>query len=146
MLDRARELAADARLVLPQGQIEWLEAVLAVAGPSAAALETLRGLDEGGALSPALDRFARRLEALEARGADAATLPFDASFGRGLEYYDGFTFEFAAPAGAGLPPLGGGGRYDALTQRLGHGALPAVGGIVRPEAMIAATGPAGGFA
>ncbi|WP_339948851.1 ATP phosphoribosyltransferase regulatory subunit [uncultured Albimonas sp.] len=147
VLARARELAADARLVLPRAQIDWLEAVLAVAGPSAEALETLRGLDEGGALSPALDRFARRLEALEARGVDASALPFDASFGRGLEYYDGFTFEFAAaPTAAGLPlpPLGGGGRYDALTQRLGHGALPAVGGIVRPEAMIAATGPAGG--
>lgn len=143
VLERARELAADARLTLPRGQIEWLEAVLAVAGPSAAVLGTLRGLDETGALAPALDRFERRLEALAARGVDADALPFDASFGRGLEYYDGFTFEFAAPAGPRpLPPLGGGGRYDALTQRLGHGALPAVGGIVRPEAMIAATGPA----
>jgi ATP phosphoribosyltransferase regulatory subunit len=144
VMARAKELAEDARLTLPREQIDWLEAVISVSGPSAAALDRLRDLDGDGALAPALDRFARRLEALEARGVDAAALPFDASFGRGLEYYDGFVFEFSAPKGAGLPPLGGGGRYDALAARLGGGApLPAVGGVVRPEALIAARGGAG---
>lgn len=138
VIARARELAQDARLTLPRSQIDWLEAVLAVNGPSAQALQTLRALDEKSALRPALDRMARRLDAL---GPDAGALPFDASFGRGLEYYDGFTFEFSAPDRPGLPPLGGGGRYDALTSRLGFvGALPAVGGIVRPEALLAASG------
>lgn len=139
VMGRAKELAADARVTLPRTQIEWLEAVMAVRGPAPEALARLRGLDEDQALAPALDRLARRLEALAARGAE--TPLFDASFGRGLEYYDGFTFEFAAPEGSGLPPLGGGGRYDALTARLGQGAsLPAVGGIVRPEALLAARG------
>ncbi|SDX01991.1 ATP phosphoribosyltransferase regulatory subunit [Albimonas donghaensis] len=138
VLARARELAQDARMTLPRGQIDWLEAVLAVKGPSAEALEALRALDVNAALRPALDRMARRLDAL---GPGAETLPFDASFGRGLEYYDGFTFEFSAPDRPGLPPLAGGGRYDALTSRLGFvGALPAVGGIVRPEALLAASG------
>ena len=133
-------LAEDAQRSLSSGQIAWLEAVMAVSGPSQTALERLRELDEGRALAPALERMARRLDAL---GEDAGALPFDASFGRGLEYYDGFVFEFASPTGAGLPPLGGGGRYDALAARLGGGApLPAVGGIVRPEALIAAGGGA----
>jgi ATP phosphoribosyltransferase regulatory subunit len=140
VMARARELAEDADRALSREQIGWLEAVMAVSGPSETALARLRDLDAGGALAPALDRMARRLDAL---GADAPALPFDASFGRGLEYYDGFVFEFASPAGAGLPPLGGGGRYDALAARLGGGApLPAVGGIVRPEALIAARGGA----
>ncbi|MEC9433338.1 MAG: ATP phosphoribosyltransferase regulatory subunit [Pseudomonadota bacterium] len=138
VLARAKELVQDARATLPRTQIDWLEAVLAVKGPSAEALAALRGLDENAALRPALDRMARRLDAL---GPGAEALPFDASFGRSLEYYDGFTFEFSAPDRPGLPPLAGGGRYDALTSRLGFvGALPAVGGIVRPEALLAASG------
>ncbi len=136
---RAKELAADARVTLPRSQIEWLEAVMSVRGPAPEALARLRALDEDQALDPALSRLARRLDALAAKGTEGPL--FDASFGRGLEYYDGFTFEFAAPDGSGLPPLGGGGRYDALTARLGQGAsLPAVGGIVRPEALLAARG------
>lgn len=138
VMARARELAEDAQRELSAEQIGWLEAVMSVKGPAAQALDALRGLDGDGALATALDRMSRRLEALEAAGEDAHALAFDAGFGRGLEYYDGFVFEFASPAGAGLPPLGGGGRYDALAARLGAGAaLPAVGGIVRPEAMIA---------
>ena len=37
-----------------------------------------------------------------------------------------------------LPPIASGGRYDALTRALGHGrAIPAVGGMLRPEALAA---------
>ncbi|MEM8754146.1 MAG: ATP phosphoribosyltransferase regulatory subunit [Pseudomonadota bacterium] len=116
-----------------------LEAVLAVSGPSPAALDRLRALDDG-AMTPAIERMARRLDALAARGVDASALPFDAAFGRSLEYYDGFVFEFRA-ADPALPPLGGGGRYDALTAALSPDAgSAAVGGIVRPEALLAAEG------
>ena len=66
-------------------------------------------------------------------------MTFDAAFGRALEYYDGFVFEFALPAAPHLPPLAGGGRYDALLARLGGPAgLPGVGAILRPEACLAA--------
>jgi len=140
VMDRARELAADARLALSAEEIARLEATLAVSGPADAALARLRGLDP--ALAPALDRLERRLEALAARGEDPSALPFDASFGRALEYYDGFVFEFAAPGRPDLPPLAGGGRYDALTARLSGAALPAVGGILRPEALLSARGAA----
>ena len=38
-----------------------------------------------------------------------------------------------------MPPLAGGGRYDAMTRRLGAAApVPAVGAMIRPEAVIAA--------
>ena len=72
-------------------------------------------------------------------------MSFDAAFGRNLEYYEGFVFEITAPADSGkqsdLPPLAGGGRYDAMTQRLGAAQpIPAVGGMIRPEALLAARG------
>jgi len=129
--------AEAAEAPLPTDDREMIEAVLKVAAPADQALAQLRAICPR-AMAPALGRFERRLEALAARGVDTGTLPFQATFGRNLEYYDGFVFEFRA-ADPSLPPLGGGGRYDALTVSLGGGSgSTAVGGVVRPEAMIAA--------
>ena len=146
---RARALAEEAAAPpLDPARIGFVEALLDISGPAPAALARMRSLADAApqeaaeALAPALERMARRLDALDARGVQVETLPFDASFGRALEYYDGFTFEFRRPDMPHLPPLGGGGRYDALTARLGLGpegaGLPAIGGAVRPEAMLAA--------
>ena len=73
--------------------------------------------------------------ALAARGVDVENLDFEGSYGRSsLEYYDGFVFGFYATARPDLPPVATGGRYDALTARLGEGrAVPAVGGVIRPD-------------
>ncbi len=122
---------------LPSQDREMIEAVLSVCGPSDEALARLRKTCPR-SMAPALGRMERRLDALAARGIAPADLPFDATFGRSLEYYDGFVFEFRA-ADPSLPPLGGGGRYDALTAKLAGGSgSTAVGGVVRPEAMNAA--------
>ena len=71
-------------------------------------------------------------------------LAFEGSYGRtSLEYYDGFVFGFYAAAAADYltPPVATGGRYDALTARLGAGrAVPAVGGVVRPDLVVALRG------
>ena len=139
---RIRVIAEDvAATPLTPADRAGLEAVLSVRGPAPDAVARLSALNRP-ALAPAIDRLARRLDALARRGVAVEALLFDAAFGRTLEYYDGFVFEFAAPR-PGLPALGGGGRYDALTAILGggHGST-AVGGIVRPEAMIAAEGEA----
>lgn len=76
-----------------------------------------------------------RLEALSAGGVDVDALEFEGSYGRtSLEYYDGFVFGFYATERPDLPPVATGGRYDALTERLGQGrAVPAVGGVIRPD-------------
>jgi ATP phosphoribosyltransferase regulatory subunit len=51
-----------------------------------------------------------------------------------MEYYDGFVFGFLAEGRPDLPPVASGGRYDALTAIIGQGrAIPAVGGVIRPE-------------
>jgi ATP phosphoribosyltransferase regulatory subunit len=71
-------------------------------------------------------------------------LDFEGSFGRTtLEYYDGFVFGFQAAARPDLPPVAAGGRYDALTRVLGAGrAVPAVGGVIRPELVVLLRGGA----
>lgn len=94
------------------------------------------------ALAAAAARLAARADALAARGCDPAVLPFAAQFGRAtLEYYDGFVFEFVDEARPDLPPIASGGRYDALTAALsGDAGIPAVGGIIRPEVLLARGG------
>jgi ATP phosphoribosyltransferase regulatory subunit len=128
---------------LAAAEVARIEAVLAVAGTATAALARLRVLAGGlPGLGAAVDRFAGRLDALAARGIAPAGLRFEASFGRtSLEYYDGFVFGALPRGRADLPPIATGGRYDALTRVLGQGrGIPAVGGIVRPEALVALCG------
>jgi len=138
---RLESLAEDARQpALPAAQVAAVEAVLALAGPSGAALEGLGRLAADlPALGPAAERLGLRLAALEALGVDAGALPFEASFGRTtLEYYDGFVFGFQEAGAAHLPAIASGGRYDALTRVLGAGAdLPAMGGVIRPDLLAA---------
>ncbi len=130
---RAEALIDDAGtppLAAPEAAL--LYDLLTLEAPAAAALAHLRGITPLlPAIAPAVDRFARRLEALAARGVDVEALPFEASHGRtAMEYYDGFVFSFLAE---GLPPVASGGRYDALTAVLGQGRrVPAVGGVIRP--------------
>ncbi len=126
---------------MPAEQAQLIETALSISGPAGNALARLRALTaEGGSdITPALDRFEARLAALEQAGVDAAALPFDAAFGRNLEYYEGFVFEITAQGRPDLPPLAGGGRYDAMTRRLGAGrAVPAVGAMIRPEVVLEA--------
>ena len=139
---RLRALRADAaEPALPRAQIEALGALLALRGPAGAALGPLRALaSDLPALGPAADAFAERLDALAARGIDPDGLAFEASLGRAsMEYYDGFVFQLREPGRPDAPPVASGGRFDALTRALGGGAgMPAVGAILRPEALLAA--------
>ncbi|MFZ5962572.1 ATP phosphoribosyltransferase regulatory subunit [Thalassococcus sp. BH17M4-6] len=121
---------------LSEGQVALIDAVLAVRETCAYALDHLRDIAvDLPAIHSAVERFARRCDALSARGVDVGTLDFEASYGRtSMEYYDGFVFGFYAEAQPDLPPVATGGRYDALTRQLGQGAsIPAVGGVIRPD-------------
>jgi ATP phosphoribosyltransferase regulatory subunit len=146
-------LADAAEPPVPEAEAAALDAVLAVAGDCVTALGALQALaGDLPSMAGAVSRLARRLDALDERGVDVGALAFEASHGRAsMEYYDGFVFSLMAPAGD-LPPVASGGRYDALTARLGQGrALPAVGGVIRPALVVAlsagapgAGGPRGG--
>jgi ATP phosphoribosyltransferase regulatory subunit len=132
-INALREDAATAPIA--RGEVDLLDAILAVRETSDNALEHLRDIAvDMAATQPAVDRLARRLDALEVRGIDTRHLDFEASYGRiQMEYYDGFVFGFHAENRPDLPPVATGGRYDALTRQLGAGAeSPAVGGVIRP--------------
>lgn len=142
---RARALLADAVAApITAGEAATLDRLLVLEAPAEAALQELRDLARAmPAIGAAVDRFARRLDALSARGVDVARLPFEASHGQStLEYYDGFVFSFHG-SDPGLPPVASGGRYDALTAVLGQGrSIPAVGGVIRPGMVAALKGGA----
>ena len=134
----ARLETTRAEPVLPAIARDRLARLFAVAGPAPEALAELRILAEHiPAIADAVTRLGQRLDAIAARGIDPGGIFFDASHGRQtMEYYDGMTFSFTAPAHPGWPPVASGGRYAALTAVLARGAgaqgIPAVGGIFRP--------------
>ena len=124
---------------LPGAEADALDALLALQGTAESAVARLRDIAvDLPALGAATDRFEARLDALRARGIEAAALPFEARFGRtSMEYYDGFVFGFTHPARPDLPAAATGGRYDALTRALGgDDASPAVGGVIRPGLLV----------
>lgn len=142
---RIAALRADAEEgPLASGQVALIDAVLSVRETCPAALMRLRGLAaEMPGLCGAVDRFEARCDALAAKGVAVDDLAFEGSYGRtSMEYYDGFVFGFVA-TGRDLPPVATGGRYDALTRRLGQGReIPAVGGVIRPDLLLALEGGA----
>lgn len=142
--NRIAALRADAaEPPMSREQVELIASVLAVSETCPNALEHLRDIavDLPG-LHPALDRFEARCEALARHGVAVDCVPFEASFGRtSMEYYDGFVFGFYSEHRPDLPPVATGGRYDALTRRLGQGReIPAVGGVIRPDLVLALGG------
>lgn len=56
-----------------------------------------------------------------------ATLEFDVTLARGLNYYTGSIFEVAAPKSVSMGSIGGGGRYDDLTGIFGLKDVSGVG-------------------
>ena len=112
-----------------------LSAFLAISGTPATALDALRALARAEKLdlAKAVERFEKRTQAFAAHGIDLDRLTFAADFGRRLDYYTGFVFEFHGN-GRNAGPLIGGGRYDrmmTLIPRSSRGtareSVPAVG-------------------
>ena len=136
---RATILLEDAETPpIPSDQVALLERALAVKAPMKDAIRSLRDIAaEMPAITPAIELIESRAEAISEFGIDGFALPFEASYGRtSLEYYDGFVFGFTAESRPDLPQIAQGGRYDALTCAMGR-ETPAVGGIIRPEALLA---------
>lgn len=124
---------------ISDGEVDLLDTLLQVRETLPFALEQLRDLAvDLPSISKAVSRLVDRAEALDTHGLNIDDLPFEASFGRtSMEYYDGFVFGFFAPQHPDWPAVATGGRYDALTQRLGGGnAVPAVGGVLRPDLIL----------
>lgn len=140
-IDALREDAAIAPI--SSEELALIDALLAIRETAPNALSALRDIAvDMPAIGGAVAKMVARLDELSKRGVDVANLDFETSFGRTtLEYYDGFVFGFYAADRPDLPPLSTGGRYDALTSVLGQGrAVPAVGGVVRPDLCLSLRG------
>lgn len=137
---RIDALRTDAKIPpISRKDVDLIEALLDISAPYPDAVERLHDLSvDLPVIIPAVARVVARKEALKARDIDVDALLFEASYGRtSMEYYDGFVFGFRAVGRPDLPPIATGGRYDALTRRLGGGReIPAVGGVMRPDVML----------
>lgn len=122
---------------LDAGVADLITRFLKVSGPGEEALEQIRELTKPFAadMVKPLAAMADRLNALKEMGVPAERVRFVAHFGRALEYYTGFVFEFWTRAGE----VGGGGRYDTLLESLGAPrGTKAVGCAIRTERLLKA--------
>jgi ATP phosphoribosyltransferase regulatory subunit len=116
---------------------ELITTFLRVSGPGEEALETIRTLTKPVAakMVKPLAAMAERLRTLKALGIAPEKVRYVAHFGRSLEYYTGFVFEFWTRAGE----VAGGGRYDTLLESLGAPrGTTAIGCAIRTERLLAA--------
>jgi ATP phosphoribosyltransferase regulatory subunit len=131
-------LRADAATApIANEEIALIEAILDLSETAPHVLSALHDIAvDMPAIADAVATFEARLGAMAQRGVDVESLPFDGSYGRtSLEYYDGFVFGFYGDKA--VRPVATGGRYDALTEVLGDGrAVPAVGGVIRPDLLL----------
>jgi ATP phosphoribosyltransferase regulatory subunit len=120
---------------------ETIKNMLDVSGPAPAALEQIRSLTKSVAASmeKPLAAMEARLAALANLGVDPKSVRFVAHFGRNLEYYTGFVFEFWSRDESGPVEIAGGGRYDTLLESLGAPrGTTAIGCAIRSERLLAA--------
>ena len=146
--ERFLEQAADASSArLPRTVADAITAYLNIKVPANQAVDTLRKLARQAAvpLDTAIGALERRFALIERHGFNLGRATFAAQFGRNMEYYTGFVFEFrASPTN---PPIAGGGRYDNLLTALGAPrAAPAVGLAIFGERVLAARQTQGGGA
>jgi ATP phosphoribosyltransferase regulatory subunit len=138
--ERFLEQAADASSArLPRETAALISSYLAVKVPAQDAVETLRKLARSASISldAPISALERRLGLIERHGFNLSRATFAAQFGRNMEYYTGFVFEFRATPME--KPVAGGGRYDNLLTALGAPKpAPAVGLAVYAERLLAA--------
>jgi histidyl-tRNA synthetase len=87
-------------------------------------------LADGGAEDAALRGIIDAVNAAAGRAAAS----YDANLVRGFDYYTGTVFEFRHPKFSGS--IGGGGRYDRLTEKFGGQPIPACGGSIGFERLM----------
>lgn len=122
---------------------DMIKKFLAIKGPAQQALAEVRKLTRPVfiTMEKPIKAMELRLATLEKLGVPPGKITFVGHFGRNLEYYTGFVFEFWARAGGGALEVAGGGRYDTLMDALGAPrGTTAVGCALSPEKILAARG------
>jgi ATP phosphoribosyltransferase regulatory subunit len=138
LLEQANEAAA---LRIDKRVVTLIEKILSVSGEARSSMAALKKLfgNAGIHIDAPLAALETRVAALEKLGLKSDQLRFAARFGRNMEYYTGFVFEFWSKDRDGPVQIAGGGRYDSLLRILGaQRDLPAVGCAIRAERVLAA--------
>ena len=128
---------------LKQSVADMILKFLSIRGPAADALETIRKISKPVfmTMEKPIKAMEQRLTILEKLGIPANRISFVGHFGRNLEYYTGFVFEFWAKTGGGALEVAGGGRYDTLMETLGAPrGTTAVGCALSPDKILAVRG------
>lgn len=131
---------------VPEAARAALSDLASVNCPAGEAADVLAGIaDKHGlnSMSSAIERVARRMEAILAAVPGVATeARFRSGFGRRFTYYDGFVFETFGQNLTSRQPLASGGRYDGLIEGLSRSkaAASGIGGVVRPDRILRAKG------
>jgi ATP phosphoribosyltransferase regulatory subunit len=135
-------IAADAKAEpLKQATAAMIEGYLEVKAFAQQAPAKLREMigKAGPGVTAALEAFERRSAMLKESGVDMSEVPFSGEFGRNVAYYTGFVFEVMAPSLGPASPVAGGGRYGGLLKAVGAPQdVPAVGGAIHTERLLAA--------
>ncbi|NCX86305.1 MAG: ATP phosphoribosyltransferase regulatory subunit [Rhodobacteraceae bacterium] len=121
---------------IDSAEVKILDDILSLKDTSKVALSYLEKVSKKmPGIEKTVNNFAKRLDFLENNGVNLDLLDFEGSYGRtSMEYYDGFVFGFYSETYKDLAPVATGGRYDALTERMGQGKrIPAVGAVLRPD-------------
>jgi histidyl-tRNA synthetase len=127
--------------LLDDATADRLIALSRLQGSLGGVLEAAWDLVSGTSAEAALGNLVQVCRRVEAFGVE----DFEVHLGiaRGLTFYTGCIFEIVQPAEAGGKKLGGGGRYDNLTELFGGDSLPAAGCAFRFDALMTAFEAAG---
>lgn len=150
VIARALDRAAEAEsLKLDPKVADAVAQLLDISGPADAALGRITALlkTAGIDLDAELAALDARLKTLAGLGIAPEQVQFTAHFGRNMEYYTGFVFEFWAHDAEGPVQVAGGGRYDNMMEVLGaKRPVSAIGCAIRTERVLAAVFAAKGIA
>jgi ATP phosphoribosyltransferase regulatory subunit len=135
-------IAADAKAKpLKDATAAMIEAYLGIKARAPDVPAHVRELAGNGApgIAAALAAFEQRNALLTESGVALDDVPFSGEFGRNVAYYSGFVFEVVTAALGAASPVAGGGRYDGLLKAVGATRnVPAVGGAIHTERLLAA--------
>ncbi len=112
---------------ISQKSIDKIEPIFEIEGNNFEKIEQLKQLlKDSEAGQKGLEELLFILNAIEETGLKSATIDFDITLARGLNYYTGSIFEVNAK-GVQMGSIGGGGRYDDLTGIFGLKNMSGIG-------------------
>jgi len=110
-------------------KVQILEEFILDEGSNKSKIERIKEVFEGSKLSSeGINELLFIIDNIELiKGLESIDLKFDLSLARGLGYYTGTIFELVIPNFPEIGSIGGGGRYDNLTESFGKKGLSGVG-------------------